>query len=46
MSSQLVAQVAVAAEVHLILISLILPASAVEGRQTEKGEEAIVNNLT
>jgi hypothetical protein len=46
MSSQLVAQVAVAAEVHLISISLILLASAVEGRQTKKGKKAIVNNLT
>jgi uncharacterized membrane protein YqaE (UPF0057 family) len=46
MSSQLVAQVAVAAKVYLILISLILPALAVERRQTKKGEEAIVNNLT
>jgi hypothetical protein len=45
MSSQLVTQVAVAAKVYLILISPILPASAVKGRQTEKGEEAIMNNL-
>jgi hypothetical protein len=46
MSSQLVAQVTIAAEVYLILISFILSALAIEKRQTEKGEEVIINNLT
>jgi hypothetical protein len=46
MSSQLVAQVTVAAKVYLILISFILLALAVKGRQTEKDKEAIINNLT
>jgi hypothetical protein len=46
MSLQLIAQVVITAEVHLILISLILLALAIKRRQTEKGKEAIINNLT
>jgi uncharacterized membrane protein len=46
MSLQLITQVVVATKVHLILISLILLVLAIKKRQTEKGEEAIVNNLT
>jgi hypothetical protein len=46
MSSQLITQVTVAAKVHLILISPILPALAIKEKQTKKDKEAIINNLT